>query len=199
MGDDPILAFLSSAPSLKALFLRHNPFSELGLSRMAAVLQGSKQASEESKEKTSLLELDVLGRLPTLEAERLERTIWVSPVLASHSAATLKRFFENKKCGIVVEVRLREGPSVPGKPLGNRFAFVEFAHPTSVLRALRLASKKKSSIDGARVRIYKAGSRTVSVVKPKKSKNLGKVRSQRFGGNPTLNLRKGRGGRGARR
>ncbi len=96
-------------------------------------------------------------------------------------------------------MRVREGAKVQGKPMANRYAFVEFAHPTSVLRALRLASKKKSSIDGARVRIYKAGTRTVAAVKPKKSKNLTDVRYARYGG-PTVNLRgKGRGrGRGMR-
>lgn len=174
--------------------MRHNPFSELGLTRMATAIKDNQKGSEESKEGVPML-LDVMERLPSLDAERLERTIWVSPVLAHHSAATLKRFFENKKCGIVVDVRVREGAFITGKPLGNRFAFVEFAHPTSVLRALRLASKKKSSIDGARVRIYKAGSRNVTVVKPKKSKDLNKVRVQRFGGNPTMNFRGKRGSR----
>ena len=117
-----------------------------------------------------------------LDSERLERTIWVSPLSAGHSAGIVKQFFEQKKCGIVIDVRVREGPRVAGKPSNNRYAFVEFAHPTSVLRALRLASKKKSSIDGVRLRIYKAGSRTVTNVKPKNSKNQQAVRMARFGG-----------------
>lgn len=81
-----------------------------------------------------------------------------------------------------MDVRIKEGPRVPGKPSINRYAFVEFAHATSVLRALRLASKKKSMIDGVRLRIYKAGSRTVTTVKPKNSKNQVAVRQARFGG-----------------
>ena len=58
----------------------------------------------------------------------------------------IKLFFEANKCGVVLDVRVREGSKVEGKPLNNRFAFVEFAHPTSVLRALKLASRKKSLV-----------------------------------------------------
>ena len=59
--------------------------------------------------------------------------------------------------------------------MGNWYAFVEFAHPTSVLRALKLAAKKKSIVEGTRVRIYKAGTKTFSNVKPKKSKSQASI------------------------
>ena len=41
-----------------------------------------------------------------------------------------------------------------------------------MLRALRIASKKNAVIDGARVRVYKAGTKTYNMIKPKKSKNI---------------------------
>ncbi len=118
--------------------------SELGLTRIRSALLDSSVGTEEHKEGPPFLSVEALSKVRYLDHERLERTIWVSPLNAYHSAAKVKKFFEEKKCGIVVEVRIREGAKVQGKPSGNRYAFVEFAHPTSVLRALRLASKKKS-------------------------------------------------------
>ena len=157
---------------------------------MRGMLQHSEKKEEEKKETTTAgMEVDALEKVKLLENERLERTIWVSPIPAHITEARVKKFFEEKKCGLVVEIRIREGSKVDGKPAINRYAFVEFAHPTSVLRGLRLASKKKSSIDGNRVRIYKAGSRTVAHVRPKKSKKLKTVRVAPHGG-PRVNLRK---------
>jgi hypothetical protein len=40
------------------------------------------------------------------------------------------------------------------------FGFVEFADETSVTRALHLAAKKETNIDGIKFRIYKAGTGT---------------------------------------
>jgi len=46
------------------------------------------------------------------------------------------------------------------------YGIIEFAHSNSVARALRVASKKKSLVDGTRFRIYKAGTRTMVFVRP---------------------------------
>ena len=203
LSDDAFLTFLhlylqkQDTSALRSLFVKRNLFSELGLTRMKGMLkEGGGHTKEEEEEKketakglTTGLEIDAMEKVKLLESERLERTIWVSPIPSHIQEARVKKFFEEKKCGIVVEVRIRESTKVQGKPAGNRYAFVEFAHPTSVLRGLRLASKKKSSIDGNRVRIYKAGSRTVTHVRPKKAKNLKSVKVARFGG-PRVNLRK---------
>ena len=200
LSDDAFLSFLQQfllkkgASSLRSLFVKKNLFSELGLTRMRAMLkEGASESKEEENKETAKegvrLEIDSLEKVKLLENERLERTIWVSPIPSHIQEARVKRFFEEKKCGLVVEVRIRESTKVQGKPASNRYAFVEFAHPTSVLRGLRLASKKKSTIDGNRVRIYKAGSRTVAHVRPKKAKNLKSVKVARFGG-PRVNLRR---------
>ena len=45
-----------------------------------------------------------------------------------------------------------------------------------MLRALRIASKKNSAIDGVRVRIYKAGTKTYNIIRPKNSKNIGMIK-----------------------
>ena len=201
LTDDAFLSFVKSflsakSSSLRSVFVKRNLFSELGLTRMRAMLTShTHENKEEEKKETkgsglgSGLGVDALEKVRLLENERLERTIWVSPIPSHIHEARVKKFFEEKKCGLVVGVRIRESGKVEGKPALNRYAFVEFAHPTSVLRGLRLASKKKSTIDGNRVRIYKAGSRTVTHVRPKKAKNLKAVKVARFGG-ARVNLRK---------
>ena len=89
------------------------------------------------------------------------------------------------------DIRIRNGPKIQSKPQGNRYAFVEFTETNSVLRALKIAAKKKSYIQGVRVRIYKAGTRTVNLVKPKKSKRQENIKVARFGGK-TFNTKKAR-------
>ncbi len=169
LSDDAFHKFLSryepGQSSLRSLFIQKNMLSELGITRACQMLH---EGGEETKQPG--LWVDALQKARQLTTDKLERTIWVSPIPHHINEARIRKFFQDKKCGVVVDVRLREGSKVQGKPAANRYAFVEFAHPVSVLRGLRLASKKKSQIDGNRVRIYRAGSRTVTQVAPKKSK-----------------------------
>lgn len=59
-----------------------------------------------------------------------------------------------------MDLRVRKGRQYPGKLQQNLFGFVEFADETSVTRALHLAAKKETLIDGNKFRIYKAGTGT---------------------------------------
>lgn len=59
-----------------------------------------------------------------------------------------------------MDLRVRKGRQYPGKAQQNLFGFVEFADETSVTRALHLAAKKETVIDGIKFRIYKAGTGT---------------------------------------
>ena len=45
-----------------------------------------------------------------------------------------------------------------------------------MLRALRIASKKNAIIGATKLRIYKAGTKTYNIVRPKKSKSFEKGR-----------------------
>jgi hypothetical protein len=63
-------------------------------------------------------------------------------------------------------VRVRKGAKIPGKPRDNMYAIIEYTHPNSIPRSLRVASKKKSELDGVRFRVYKAGTRTMVFVRP---------------------------------
>lgn len=102
----------------------------------------------------------MLEKIKYLEQEKSDRTVWIHPI-ASINLQRLKKFFEiEKKCGIVLDMRVRKGRTYPGKNQQNLFGFVEFADETSVARALHLAAKKETVIDGIKFRIYKAGTGT---------------------------------------
>lgn len=59
----------------------------------------------------------------------------------------------------MLDIRVRNGRKYPNKG-DNKFGFVEFADPTSVAKALHLASKKLTNVDNCNFRIYKAGTGT---------------------------------------
>ena len=63
--------------------MKKNLLSELGITRMRGMLQHSEKKEEEKKETTTAgMEVDALEKVKLLENERLERTIWVSPIPA---------------------------------------------------------------------------------------------------------------------
>ncbi len=166
ISDDGISEFFNMAVfsgecKLNHLYIKGNYFTEHN------VLQLQKTLAE----KKATLHVDIFEKIKFLTHEKLERSIWVSPVWANDPEAPnkIRTFFEEQqKVGIVIDVRLRTGPKVAGKPKPNVYALVEFAHINSVPRALRIASKKKAIIQGNRIRIYKAGTRTQAIVKPPK-------------------------------
>lgn len=105
-----------------------------------------------------------------------------------------------------MDLRVRKGRQYPGKNQQNLFGFVEFADETSVTRALHLAAKKETTIDGIKFRIYKAGTGTFLFSK-KSSKQKKLEEAQRllppvpYAIQMALNSRRpiaarGRGGRG---
>ena len=59
-----------------------------------------------------------------------------------------------------MDARIRRARKYPNKMGDNIFGFVEFADSTSVTRALHLASRKATMIDGVKFRIFKAGTGT---------------------------------------
>jgi len=98
-----------------------------------------------------------------LDKEKLDRTIWISPMPATYAnqEKTLGDFFmDSHDCGLVVDVRLRSGKTRAGRPNANTYCVVEFAHENSVPRCLKVASKKLATFGGQKARIFKAGTRT---------------------------------------
>lgn len=108
-----------------------------------------------------------------LDQDKLDRTIWISPINASFNEVNLRNFFEEKhECGLVKDVRVYHGNSIPGKPSENRYAMIEFVEPNSVARSLRIASKQQSNLNGTKFRIYKAGTANMgTATDPKAAKS----------------------------
>ena len=69
-------------------------------------------------------------------------------------------FQTRNKCGLVVDVRMGKGRTVPGRNKANHYCVIEYAHENSIPRSLKLASKKQAQFGGQQVRIYKAGTKT---------------------------------------
>lgn len=168
ISDDGIIEFFNMAIFNKAcnlnhLYIKSNYFTEHN------ILELQKKLAD----KAIILHVDLFEKIKNLTQSQLERCIWISPIWndSPDTVTRIKTFFEEskepgKEVGIVVNVRIRTGPRIPGKPKANIYAIVEFAHPVSVLRALRVASKKKAIIAGNKIKIYKAGSGAAVNVKP---------------------------------
>lgn len=116
--------------------------------------------------------IDSFEKLQYLSQERLDRSIWISPVLPNQvqtGTEVIWKFFQHDfECGLIQDIRIRKGQKIPGKPRENCYAIVEYYHQNSLPRSLRVASKKKSIIGGNKFRIYKAGTRTMVFVRPQK-------------------------------
>ena len=92
----------------------------------------------------------------------IDRSIWISPMpesFAHRKTDVINRMLRDS-CGFIVDIRMGKGRKIPGKGKANHFCVIEFAHENSVLRSLRLASKKLAKFANQPVRIYKAGTRT---------------------------------------
>jgi hypothetical protein len=181
ISEDGFLHFISTIAGhsqLKELYVKFNHLTEPGLIKAKEILTGRP------------IFVDMFSRLNNLTASSLQNSVWISPFPFEPSAFV--KFIEfGKDCGVVVSIRARSGPPVPGKPAENRFAIVEFAHQMSVTRALHLASKKKSVLNGIKFRVYRAGTSThVLIKKPKGKSRLARECA------PMRVARGGRGGRG---
>jgi hypothetical protein len=107
--------------------------------------------------------VDDFQTIDLLDKEKLDRTIWISPMVASYEnhEKTIGDFFmDQHDCGLVIDVRLRSGKMPNGRTAQNTYCMVEFAHENSVPRCLKVASKKLAQFGGQKARIFKAGTRT---------------------------------------
>jgi hypothetical protein len=104
-----------------------------------------------------------------LNKEKLEKSIWISPMPTSETIASIKEQLITNEVGYVVDVRLSTGGEAPGRTQKNTFATVEFADPNSINRSLQLASKGRAFFGGAKVRIYRSGTQT-AVIQPRQAR-----------------------------
>mmetsp|Transcript_42111 Transcript_42111/g.48857 ORF Transcript_42111/g.48857 Transcript_42111/m.48857 type:complete len:362 (+) Transcript_42111:3235-4320(+) len=179
-GADGFFDIVLSNSGINKVFIKCNNLSEPYISNLEKQLKNSKK----------FVYVDCLEKMKYLDQERLDRSVWISPINTCFTPENIKAFFQDThECGLVLEVRMYHGKAVKGKPSSNMYAIVEFAHVNSVARALRVASKQLSNYLGQRFRIYKAGTAGLgTVAAPKASKNP----ATRHAG------ARGRGGRGDR-
>lgn len=105
--------------------------------------------------------------------------MWIHPI-NNINLQNLKQFFEiTHKCGIVIDARVKRARKYPNKNGDNIFGFIEFADSNSVNRALYVASRKLTIVDGVRFRIYKAGTGTfIFAKKTAKQKKLEQAKNE---------------------
>jgi len=104
--------------------------------------------------------------------ERLERTIWISPLMAGINKISIEKKLEEVEKDLIKKEKSNLGIPLlislkrPKKNCNERSrrakinGFIEFIHPNSVNRMLKIASTSGISFFAdKKVRIYKAGSK----------------------------------------
>lgn len=128
-----LLVFKGAKHQLKKLFIKSNFLSEFHKVALATRV----------REEGVRVYVDDFDKVSNLNKERLDRTIWVSPLPTSYmnlEGTTAEFFMEKNTAGLVSDVRIRSGKAVPGRPQSNFYAIVEFYHENSIPRCLKIAS-----------------------------------------------------------
>ena len=83
------------------------------------------------KESSRSVTFDLAARAEYRDPERMERTVYISPLKFSTTADALKKLFYSKKCGAIKSVTL-ENHRKRLSMAKAKYALVEFAHLDSV-------------------------------------------------------------------
>ena len=103
------------------------------------------------------LEFDLSRRAEYLDPERIERTIYLTPLAANITLEMVKRLLYTSKCGAIISVKV-EKHKKRGSFASAKYALVEFAHKASVDLALDLVNKGEARIgSGLPIHIVRAG------------------------------------------
>ncbi len=90
---------------LEELFIRNNLTNDEGIYKLKDLQQSQGLR----------VAIDLLERVKYLDQEKTDRTIWIHPI-NKINIGSLKKFFENdKKCGIILDFRVRNGRAYPNK------------------------------------------------------------------------------------
>jgi len=130
------------------------------------------------------INLDIFDVLHYLGQERLERTVWISPLPYNTTRGTIEAalklsemnsFDEDNRdgsyLGIPLNIRIIRPKKLGEKKDANSCdAFVEFIHPNSANRMLKIASTFGFVVAGKKMRVYKAGTRPERLIVKKRKK-----------------------------
>ena len=103
------------------------------------------------------LYFDLSRRAEYLDPEKIERTVYLTPLAANISPEMVKRLFYTTKCGAIISVKV-EKHKKRGSFASAKYSLVEFAHKASVDLALDLVNKGEAVIGSSLpIRIVRAG------------------------------------------
>jgi len=163
-----------------------------------------------------MIHTDVFEFLYHTSPEKIDRTVWISPINYNEKKSTiLKALYEAEsksikkneaRVGIPSNVFIKRGRKTGHKKdCNNSIAFIEFIHQNSANMIMKLAATDGFYVNGKRLRIFKAGTRTEFIVIKKKVntkddgfRNRGTGSRGGYRGGSRGGFRGGRG-RGARR
>jgi Ran GTPase-activating protein (RanGAP) involved in mRNA processing and transport len=155
-------AILAGRTRITHLYMMHNYLKE----HMCLSLH--KQLEEKGVKNVYV---DMFDKIPWLNESITKNSIWMGPVDSAsftHPERVVHFFQKRMKSGIVKHIRVMQGQNHSQRSKQNTFAFVQFRDEQSVNRALRVASTKKSVLNGVKFRIFRAGTRTVVFMKSPK-------------------------------
>ena len=109
------------------------------------------------RDSTKHLDFDLSRRAEYLDPERIERTIYLTPLAANVNLEMVKRLLYTARCGAIISVKV-EKHKKRGSFASAKYALVEFAHKASVDLALDLVNRGEAKIgSGLPIRIVRAG------------------------------------------
>lgn len=114
------------------------------------------------------LVFDLAKLVEVKDPERMERTVYLSPLPGTVTEQQIKKLFYQNKCGVCLNVSIHTH-KVNAIFKKSKYAFLEFAHVDSVALAMRLCNAKKNYIAGNEVRIVRAGIQQKEEVVEKKA------------------------------
>jgi len=158
------------------------------------------------------IKCDIFELVPYMDSKRMERTVWISPISYLEKKNNIANIIKeaekssilnkNEKLGIFTNISIKRGRKTGHKKdNANSIGFIEFICPNSANMMLKIASTTGISINGKRIKVFKAGTRKDFIL-VKKSIYTGvnvptrdRVRTNRARGG----FRGSRGGRGSSR
>lgn len=161
LSDDGVKSFITevTSSSLETLFLKNNNLTNDLLA----------EHKETALKKNAKLYCDFFDKIEVNDESKLNRTIFVSPANMDGNQP-VKNFFDARKTGVILNIRIRKGQNYPNRADNQHFAFIEFASELSVHKSLMIP-KRKRLIGSKKIDIYRAGTATYFYSKNCKVKN----------------------------
>lgn len=108
------------------IYIKKNFMSEYNKLNLANKVQDKKLA----------LFVDDFRSVDYLQKDKLEKSIWISPIEDTQTIDGVRDGLINGEVGFITDIRISQGRTAPGRPKSNHYATVEFADANSINRSL---------------------------------------------------------------